>query len=73
MKKKLKIASIACFAGAVISLAVGASFHGLRMQPENPELFNLGVIMGISMLSLSTLCIAAGIILIVIKRKQDKE
>lgn len=71
MKKKYKAAAAACFAGSVISLAVGASFHGLRMQPENPELFNLGVTMGIVMLSLSTLCIAAGAAVIVFGKKHS--
>ncbi|MGN1341566.1 MAG: hypothetical protein ACI4WS_14865 [Oscillospiraceae bacterium] len=71
MKKKFKIASAACFSGSAISLAVGASFHGLRMQPENPELFDLGVTMGVVMLSLSTLCIAGGITLIIYGKKHS--
>ena len=73
MKKKYKIAAAACFVGSLISLTVGASFHGLRMQPENTELFNLGVTMGIVMLSLSTLCITVGIILIIYGKKHSKK
>lgn len=68
MKKKLKIASTACFGGSVISLAVGSSFHGLRVQQDDPQLFNLGVTMGIVMLCISTICITAGIILLVIRK-----
>ena len=71
MKKSYKIAAAACFGGALVCLAAGASFHGLRMQPENPELFNLGVAMGIVMLSLSTLCIAAGAAVIVFGKKHS--
>ncbi|MBP0985219.1 MAG: hypothetical protein J6A19_16015 [Oscillospiraceae bacterium] len=70
MKKRYKIAAICCFCGSAASLVVGASFHGLRMQPENPELFNLGVTMVISMLGLSTLCIVAGIVLVVKGKKR---
>ncbi len=58
MKKGYKIAAICCFCGSAASLSVGASFHGFRMQPEKPELFNIGVTMGIVMLGISTLCIA---------------
>lgn len=72
MKKRYKIAAICCFCGSAASLAVGASFHGLRMQPENPKLFNLGVTMGIVMLGISTLCIAAGIALIIYGKKHGK-
>lgn len=71
MKKSLKIASAACFCGSAVSLAVGASFHGLRMQQDDPELFNLGVTMGIVMLTLSTLFIAGGIVLIIYGKKHS--
>ena len=64
MKKSYKIAAAACFGGGLVCLTVGAAFHGLRMRPENTELFTLGVTMGIVMLCLSTLCIAAGIAVI---------
>lgn len=69
MKKSYKIAAAACFVGALVCLAAGASFHELRMQPEGTELFTLGVTMGIVMLCLSTLCIAAGIAVIVFGKR----
>ena len=69
MKKSYKIAAAACFGGAFVCLSVGASFHGLRMQPQGTELFTLGVTMGIVMLCLSTLCIAAGIAVIVFGKR----
>ena len=69
MKKSQKIAAAACFAGSAVSLAVGAACHGLRMQPENPVLFTIGAAVGIAMLCFSTLCIAAGVTLLIRSRK----
>ena len=57
---------------SLASLAVGASFHGLRMHPENIEKYNIGVTMGITMASVALVSVVAFIILIVLWKKKDK-
>ena len=45
-----KIVSRVFYIIAVVSLAIGASFHGYRMHPENVVKYNIGVTMGIVMI-----------------------
>ena len=56
---------------AFISLVIGASFHDLRMHPENADNYNLGVNMGILMISLFALFLVAGLILLFIYKKKN--
>lgn len=60
------------FVLAVIALVIGASFHGYRMQPENPERFAVGVTMGIIMISIFAIALAAGIVLRILAKKNSK-
>jgi len=65
-----KILSRLCYIISVVSLIIGASFHGYRMHPENVEKYNLGVTMGIVMISIIVVFLIIGIILTVINRKK---
>ena len=53
----------------VVSLAAGASFHGLRMHPENAAGYQLGCTMGIVMASIAGAALIAFIVLFVLYRK----
>lgn len=64
--KKLKIAWICCFAVAAAALAVGASFHGYRINPDDAEKFKLGV----AMLGIFAVSAAAGIVLFILWKKK---
>lgn len=68
--KKIKIAWICCFAIAAAALAVGASFHGYRINPDDAEKFKLGVAMGVSMLGIFAVFAAAGIVLFILWKKK---
>jgi len=57
---------------AVLSLLIGAAFHGFRMHPEDTAKYNLGVTMGIVMISLFAISLIAGIILTIRTRKEGK-
>lgn len=57
---------------AVIALIVGASFHGCRMNPNNQELYNLGVNMGISMASLAGASFLVMVIFLIIFNRKKK-
>lgn len=39
---------------SILSLTIGASFHGYRLHPENAQNYNIGVAMGITMASIGT-------------------
>lgn len=60
---KLIIISRICYGLAVVSLIVGASFHGYRIHPENVEHYNTGVTMGIAMLITFMIFLVVGIML----------
>ena len=53
----------------VLSLVVGASFHGLRMHPENAAGYQLGCTMGIVMASIASAALVAFAVLFVLYRK----
>jgi len=67
-KKKV---SIILYIIAVVALAIGASFHGFRMHPEDVAKYNIGVAMGIVMISIFVLSLIAGIILTILARKEE--
>ncbi|MFA6755044.1 MAG: hypothetical protein WCR97_00855 [Bacilli bacterium] len=66
--KFLKIGFVLSF----ISLVIGASFHDFRMHPENVDNYNLGVNMGVSMISIFVIFLLLGIVLVVIYKKKSK-
>ncbi|MGN0637610.1 MAG: hypothetical protein ACI4J0_04500 [Huintestinicola sp.] len=70
MQKKLKIFSRICFGIAVASLMIGASFHGYRIHPENAANYNIGVAMGIIMITAFAVFLLAGIILTIIGKRK---
>lgn len=68
--KKVKGYCIASFIISFIALTVGAGFHSYRIHPENIIKYNLGVTMGISMLSIFALFFIIGIALLIVYRKK---
>ena len=60
---RIKIFSRICYGLAAVSLIVGASFHGYRIHPENVEHYNIGVTMGIAMITAFLIFLLAGILL----------
>lgn len=71
--KGLKAAWISCLAVSLTALILGASFHGLRIHPENVDDYNLGVFMGISMISVFSVFLAAYIALYIVYRKKRNQ
>lgn len=71
MKKKWPW--ITALAVTLIALTVGASFHGLRMHPENAENYTLGCNMGLSMIIVAGVGLAAFIVLFVLYKKALKK
>lgn len=68
--KKIKTCSVVSFAISIVALVVGASFHGYRSHPENVSNYNLGVTMGIAMISVFAVFLIIGLILLIISRKK---
>lgn len=67
-----KIFSIVLYIIAAVSLVIGASFHGYRMNPEDVAKYNIGVTMGIVMISIFVISLIAGIVMTVLARKEGK-
>lgn len=67
--RKLKKIRIFLFVLAGVSLVTGAAFHGLRMHPEDVSLYNLGVTMGIVMITLFAFFLLAGIIVMIVDKR----
>lgn len=61
MKKYWEIPLVVC----VFALVAGASFHGLRMHPENANAYDLGVTMGIIMASIAAISFVAFLIVLI--------
>ena len=55
---------------SILSLVIGASFHGYRLHPENAQTYNLGVAMGISMASIAGISFVIFIIMLLIYKKR---
>jgi len=68
-KKKF---SIIFYIIAAVSLGIGASFHGYRMNPDDVAKYNIGVMMGIVMISIFVISLIAGIVMTVLARKEGK-
>lgn len=67
-----KIMSRISFIIAIVSLVIGASFHSFRMHPEDVTKYNIGVTMGIVMISAFAISLIAGILLTILARKEGK-
>lgn len=67
---KFKALSGISFGLAALSLIIGASFHGYRIHPENAENYNVGVTMGIVMITAFAVFLLTGIIITVIGKKK---
>jgi uncharacterized membrane protein len=68
----LKLAWIIAFSLSLVCLIIGASFHGLRLDPSNEANYALGVNMGISMLSCFGFFLLVGFIFLFIDKKKHK-
>lgn len=71
--KRLKICYKISFVISLTALVVGSLFHRYRLHPENTSNYNLGVSMGISMLSMFLLFLVVGILLLIIYRNKMKK
>lgn len=69
-RHRIKITSRICYGLAVVSLIVGASFHGYRIHPENVEHYNIGVAMGITMIIAFMIFLVAGILLTFLEKRK---
>jgi hypothetical protein len=65
----LKISWIVSFALSLVCLIIGASFHGLRMDPSNEANYALGVNMGIIMLSCCGAFLVLGLIFLLLNKR----
>lgn len=61
---------VAALVISILSLIVGASFHGLRMHPENAEGYQLGCTIGTVAAIIASIAFVAFIVLLVRTRKQ---
>jgi len=68
-----KILSRVFYIIAVVSLVIGASFHGYRMHPEDAAKYSIGVTMGIVMISIFVVSLIVGIVLTILARKDVKQ
>lgn len=73
MRTKSKVPWVVSLIICVTSLAVGASFHRLRMHPENVNAYRHGCTMGVVMASIAAIAFAAFIVLFVRYRKGNKK
>lgn len=55
---------------SILSLVIGASFHGYRLHPENVQNYNISVIMGISMVSIAGISFVTFVIMLLIYKKR---
>lgn len=69
--KKIKLLYIISFSISLISLIIGASFHGYRIHPENTSNYNLGVTMGITMIIIFSIFLILGLILLLMYKKNN--
>lgn len=69
-RSDLKIFSRISFGLAALSLIIGASFHGYRVHPENTENYDIGVTMGIAMISAFVIFLLAGIVLTFLRKRK---
>lgn len=69
-KMKLKKIGIIALIVSILSLIIGASFHGYRMHPEDVQTYNIGVAMGIAMASIAGISFVIFLIVLLICKKR---
>ena len=69
---KLKKYRVSALIIGIISLVVGASFHGLRMHPENASAYHLGCTMGIIMAVIAVVTLVTFAALLIISKTGNK-
>ena len=67
---KLKKMGISALIVSILSLIIGASFHGYRMHPEDVQTYNIGVAMGIAMASIAGISFVIFLIVLLIYKKR---
>ena len=69
---KLKKCRVSALIIGIISLVVGASFHGLRMHPENASAYRLGCTMGIILAVIAVVTLVTFAALLIISKTGNK-
>ena len=69
---KLKKYRVSALIIGIVSLIIGASFHGLRMHPENASTYHLGCTMGIIMAIIAVISFVAFVALLVVGKRKSK-
>ena len=69
-KMKLKKIGIIAVIVSILSLIIGASFHGYRMHPEDVQTYNIGVAMGIAMASIAGISFVIFLLVLLIYKKR---
>lgn len=67
-----KLPWITSLSVCAVSLIVGASFHGLRMHPENAESYRLGCVIGTVMASLAGAALVTSIVLFILYKRSSR-
>lgn len=66
--KKIRASWIVSLILSIVFLIIGASFHSYRSNPSTQEQYNLGVTMGILMISLFAIFFVSFIVLLIVDR-----
>ena len=69
---KLKKYRVSALIIGIVSLIIGASFHGLRMHPENASAYHLGCTMGIILAIIAVISFIAFISILVVSKRKSK-
>ncbi|MEE1079304.1 MAG: hypothetical protein UIC64_09695 [Agathobacter sp.] len=70
--KNLKLISNILLTVSLVALTIGASFHGYRIHPENEAHYQLGVTMGIVMISIFAIFLCVGIVCRILARRKKE-
>jgi predicted membrane channel-forming protein YqfA (hemolysin III family) len=71
-KMKLKKCRVSALIIGIVSLIIGASFHGLRMHPENASAYHLGCTMGIILAVIAVVTLVTFAALLIISKTGNK-
>ena len=69
---KLKKYRVSALIIGIVSLIIGASFHGLRMHPENASAYRLGCTMGIILAVIAVVTLVTFAALLIISKTGNK-
>ena len=69
---KLKKYRVSALIIGIVSLIIGASFHGLRMHPENASAYRLGCTVGIKMAVIAAVSLVTFAVLLIISKTGNK-